>query len=100
MERTVSELLNGCFVNVDKPEGPTSHDVDIWMRKILFVEKTGHFGTLDPMVTGVLPIAVGKATRLLQYLKSGKEYVGIMRVHEEVPLKKIKEVIKKGFLGK
>ncbi len=96
----IQELLKGCFINIDKPEGPTSHDVDLWMRKILGVEKTGHFGTLDPMVTGVLPIAIGKATRLLQYFKAGKEYVGVMRIHEEIGLKKVKEVIKNQFKGK
>ena len=92
-------LLKGCFINVDKPEGPTSHSVDEWVMKILRVDKAGHFGTLDPMVTGVLPVAVGKATRLLQYLVSGKEYVGTMHFHEEVDLKTVEKAIKERFLG-
>lgn len=93
-------LLKGSFVNIDKPEGPTSHDVDLWLRKILKVEKTSHFGTLDPMVTGVLPIAVGKAVKLFQYFKSGKEYVGVMHFHEDIERGKVEEAIKRHFLGK
>lgn len=99
-DKDINDLLKGCFINIDKPEGPTSHDVDLWMRRILGVEKTGHFGTLDPMVTGVLPIAVGKATRLLQYLKSGKEYVGVMNIHENISLKDVRKAIKQHFTGK
>ena len=96
----VKKLLNGCFINADKPDGPTSHDVDLMVRKMLGVDKTGHFGTLDPMVTGVLPVAVGKATRLLQYLESGKEYAGVMNLHEEIPKKRVQEMIKKEFTGR
>ena len=99
MTTPVSELIKGCFINIDKPTGPTSHDVDIFMRRILEVEKTGHFGTLDPMVTGVLPIAVGKATRLLQYFEGGKEYVGVMDIHAEVTKKQVVDAIKKKFTG-
>jgi len=95
----IKTLINGCFINMDKPEEPTSHSVDEWVMKILHVDKAGHFGTLDPMVTGVLPIAVGKATRLLQYLVSGKEYVGTMHFHEEVDLKTVEKAIQEKFLG-
>ncbi|MBU2523479.1 MAG: RNA-guided pseudouridylation complex pseudouridine synthase subunit Cbf5 [Nanoarchaeota archaeon] len=95
----IKNLLNGCFINIDKPEEPTSHSVDEWVMKILHVDKAGHFGTLDPMVTGVLPIAVGKATKLLQYLVSGKEYVGTMHFHEEVDLKTVEKAIQEKFLG-
>ena len=92
-------LLKGCFINIDKPEGPTSHAVDEWVMNILKVDKAGHFGTLDPMITGVLLVAVGKATRMLQYLKSGKEYVGIMHFHEDVDPKKVEKAINEKFLG-
>ncbi len=95
----IKTLLSGCFINMDKPEEPTSHSVDEWVMKILHIDKAGHFGTLDPMVTGVLPIAVGKATRLLQYLVSGKEYVGVMNIHEEVDLKTVEKAINDKFLG-
>ena len=62
---------------VDKPGGLTSHDVVSAVRRALGIRKVGHLGTLDPMATGVLPIVVGKATRLARYLPtSPKEYVG------------------------
>lgn len=88
------------FINIDKPVGKTSHDVCDIIRKMLNIEKCGHAGTLDPQVSGVLPIAIGKATRLLRYLEHDKEYVGIMYMHEDVPLRTIKSAIKKHFLGK
>src|SRR5262245_1496913 len=68
------------ILNVDKPEGITSHDVVQIIRKRFSVSKTGHLGTLDPIATGVLPVAVGKATRFSQFLpNSPKEYAGVPR---------------------
>ena len=67
-------MLNAAFVNVDKPAGMTAHDVVARMRRILRIKQIGHAGTLDPMATGVLPIAVGKATRLLRFLDGKKVY--------------------------
>jgi len=62
---------------IDKPAGITSHDVVARVRKILHQRQVGHFGTLDPFATGVLPVSVGKATRFAQfYLKSRKSYEG------------------------
>jgi tRNA pseudouridine55 synthase len=62
---------------IDKPAGITSHDVVARVRKILHQHQVGHFGTLDPFATGVLPVSVGKATRFAQfYLKSRKAYEG------------------------
>lgn len=67
-------LPDGVLV-VDKPQGPTSHDVVAVARRALGVSRIGHTGTLDPMATGVLPLVVGKATRLAQYLTAGdKDY--------------------------
>lgn len=66
--------MNG-FLNVLKPPGMTAHDVVAAMRRKLGTRKIGHAGTLDPLAVGVLPLAVGHATRLLQYLRSGKEYL-------------------------
>lgn len=57
------------FVLVDKPRGPTSHDVVDRVRKIFGVRRVGHAGTLDPPATGLLVVAVGPATRLLRYLQ-------------------------------
>ena len=68
LHQTLDELLNCSFVVVDKPRGPSSHEVAAYARKILGVEKSGHSGTLDPNVSGVLPVGLGKATRLLPYV--------------------------------
>ena len=62
------------IINVNKPKGLTSHDVVSRLRKILKIKQIGHTGTLDPMATGVLPICVGKATKLIQYLDNSKAY--------------------------
>jgi tRNA pseudouridine55 synthase len=71
--------MNGILI-IDKPEGMTSHDVVLTIRKRFRSSKVGHFGTLDPMATGVLPIALGKATRLGQFISSSpKVYEGSMR---------------------
>jgi tRNA pseudouridine55 synthase len=71
--------MNGIFI-IDKPEGMTSHDVVQAIRKKFKTSKVGHHGTLDPMATGVLPVAIGKATRVLQFLSSSpKEYEGELR---------------------
>ncbi|MBI5803504.1 RNA-guided pseudouridylation complex pseudouridine synthase subunit Cbf5 [Candidatus Pacearchaeota archaeon] len=103
-EKTIKELLEFSIINIDKPTNPTSFDVSDFVRKTLNdfgVKKTSHFGTLDPKVTGVLPIALNRACKLTGYfLGEDKEYVGIMRTHQEVSLEKIKEAIKEKFLGK
>jgi H/ACA ribonucleoprotein complex subunit 4 len=96
---SVEELLNNGLINLDKPSGPTSHQVVSWVKEILRVNKAGHGGTLDPGVTGVLPIAIGEATRALQVLlTAGKEYVGVMRVHEKKNEGEITEACE-GFIG-
>jgi len=87
------------MINLDKPSGPTSHQVDSWLKKMLEVEKVGHGGTLDPNATGILPIAIGDATRALQVLLSaGKEYVGVMKLHKKVDKKKILSICN-SFIG-
>jgi tRNA pseudouridine55 synthase len=63
------------FINIDKPEDWTSHDVVAKLRKILRYKKIGHTGTLDPFATGVLPIAIGAATRLIRFLSKNKAYI-------------------------
>ena len=71
---------NGFFV-IDKPQGLTSHDVVQAVRSHLSIRRVGHLGTLDPMATGVLPLAVGKATRLIQFLIGAlKVYRGTIRL--------------------
>ena len=96
----MNENLNGLII-LDKPSNYDSHQVTRLIKGMLKVDKIGHGGTLDPKVTGVLVIGIGRATRLLEYtLKSGKEYMGIMRLHENISLKKLKDVIKNKFTGK
>src|SRR3989344_4089913 len=100
-KKTIIELLEFGIINIDKPSGPTSFDVSDFVRKKLDLRKTSHFGTLDPKVTGVLPIALNRACKLTGFfVGENKEYVGIMRFHEEVSLENIKKVIKTKFLGK
>ncbi len=68
------------FLNVNKPAGMTSHDVVDEIRRLVPGEKVGHTGTLDPEATGVLPIAIGKATKVIQFLEKSKEYQATMRL--------------------
>jgi len=99
MKRSIEELLNFGVVIIDKPKGPTSHQVSAWVRDILHVKKTGHAGTLDPKVTGVLPIALNKATKIINILHMvPKEYVGIMHLHKGISPEKVKKVMKE-FTG-
>ena len=62
------------FLNVNKPIGMTSHDVIAVLRKICKIKQIGHTGTLDPMASGVLPVAIGKASRLIEFLQENKAY--------------------------
>jgi len=98
--RNIETLLQHGVINLDKPSGPTSHEIVAWVRKILDVSNVGHGGTLDPKVTGVLPCALGKATRVLSaLLNAGKEYVGVLYLHSLEKQKKIEKIFKL-FTGK
>lgn len=103
-KKPLKELLNFCIVNLDKPSGPTSFTVSEFVKNSFSkygVKKTSHFGTLDPKVTGVLPVAVGRACKLTGYfLGHDKTYVGILRTHEKQEIKKLQEIINKNFVGK
>ena len=68
------------FLVLDKPAGLTSHDCVSRVRRAYGLRRVGHGGTLDPAVTGVLPIALGPATRLLPYLGGGKSYRGVIQL--------------------
>jgi len=73
------ECVDGVLI-IDKPSGWTSHDVVAKIRNLTKIKKVGHTGTLDPFATGVLPLTLGKATRLTNYfLSSDKVYHGVMR---------------------
>lgn len=93
-ERPIEEYIRKGAVNLDKPGGPTSHEVTSWVKKILTLDKAGHSGTLDPNVTGLLPIMLGEATKAVDaLLTAGKEYVCLMKLHSEVPEKRIRSVL-------
>jgi len=68
------------FLVINKEKGCTSHDCVKQIRKLLNTKKVGHTGTLDPEVTGTLPIAIGTATRFIQYLPQGKTYIGQIKL--------------------
>lgn len=75
--------MNGVLV-VDKPSGPTSHDVVMAVKNKLKAKKVGHIGTLDPLATGVLPLCINDATRLVRFLEDGKkEYLATIKLGEE-----------------
>ncbi len=91
-ERPLDLHINLGCINLDKPPGPTSHEVVAWVKRILEIESAGHSGTLDPKVTGILPTMLGDSTRVVETLLSaGKEYVCLMRVHATLPRKRIIE---------
>jgi H/ACA ribonucleoprotein complex subunit 4 len=98
-ERPIDELLKNGVINLDKPSGPSSHQVSSWVKGIFGIEKAGHGGTLDPNVTGVLPVSLQDATKALYALLHGeKEYVCAMRIHKEVQSDRILWTLK-DFVG-
>jgi H/ACA ribonucleoprotein complex subunit 4 len=81
-ERPIHILFDYGLILIDKPSGPTSHEVASWVKKILNIEKSGHSGTLDPGATGLLPMGLGESTKALSILLLGpKEYYTIARIH-------------------
>jgi H/ACA ribonucleoprotein complex subunit 4 len=81
-ERPIPILFDYGLILIDKPSGPTSHEVASWVKKILNIEKSGHSGTLDPGATGLLPMGLGESTKALSILLLGpKEYYTIARIH-------------------
>lgn len=98
--KTTEELINFGIINIDKPNGPTSFSISDYVRKSLSLNKTSHMGTLDPAVSGVLPVALGRACRLSEYLMHrNKVYIGIMRLHKLIEKKELEKTIEK-FVGK
>ncbi len=94
-KRQIRDYINMGVVNIDKPSGPTSHEVVAWVKKILNLRIAGHSGTLDPRVSGVLPVMLGDATKAVgALLEAGKEYVCALRLHGQVPEKKVRETFR------
>ena len=99
-DRTVGELLSFGVIAMDKPSGPTSHQATAWARDALHVQHIGHGGTLDPYVSGVLPICLGKAVRLTDLvLSSDKQYVATMRLRGDRPEERVRDVMSR-FQGR
>ena len=100
-ERTVEQLLNAGIIVLNKPAGPTSHQVAEYVKNILKIKKAGHGGTLDPAVSGVLVIMLNNATRIGNtMLTAGKEYICLMHLHKDnVTDEELQKAIKK-FTGK
>jgi H/ACA ribonucleoprotein complex subunit 4 len=93
-ERSFRDYLRFGVINLDKPPGPSSHEVTAWVKRILTVGHAGHGGTLDPKVSGVLPVALEDATKVVQaLLLSGKEYVCVMRLHGEASEDRVRAVL-------
>ncbi len=93
-ERSAKQYIKFGTINLDKPAGPTSHEVAAWVKKIMKLEAIGHGGTLDPKVTGVLPITLEESTKMVQaLLYSGKEYVCVLKLHGDVDESRIKPVL-------
>lgn len=89
-QRPIGDLLNHGLIALDKQSGPSSHQIVSWVRKILNQDKAGHSGTLDPGVTGLLPIGLGQATKALPiFLFGPKEYVVVARFHDTVDLERL-----------
>jgi len=100
-ERSIEELIECCMIIVDKHEGPTSHQISLWIKEIFNAKKVGHIGTLDPKVTGVLPVLLNDAVKTAPlFQKLEKEYVGVMHLHKNFEIGKLKEIISKKFIGK
>ncbi|HUR70184.1 MAG TPA: RNA-guided pseudouridylation complex pseudouridine synthase subunit Cbf5 [Candidatus Thermoplasmatota archaeon] len=93
-KRSIESHLRLGVINLDKPAGPTSHQVVAWLKTALGVSKAGHGGTLDPNVTGVLPIAILDATKVVRtLLEAPKEYVTVLEMQRDVDPVRLKQVI-------
>jgi H/ACA ribonucleoprotein complex subunit 4 len=92
--RSVEQRLAAGFILLDKPAGPTSHQVASWARDLFGLERLGHGGTLDPFATGVLPLMAGKAMKVTKkILNHRKSYVCVFRFAEEPDEVKLHKVM-------
>jgi len=98
-DRPLDILLDYGILLLDKPSGPTSHELVAWTKRILGITKAGHSGTLDPGTTGLLPIGLGDATKALSILLFGpKEYYAVARIHQQKDIDQIDNLLKE-FTG-
>ena len=95
-QQTSEPDFSSGFILIDKPHGPTSHQITAWIRDSLGLKRLGHGGTLDPFATGVLPMMYGKAVRLTSMiLEHDKEYIALFRFSSEIDEGNIKNCIKR-----
>ena len=95
-ERPLEQLLKSGVIVVEKPRGPTSHQLTAWARDLLGISKIGHGGTLDPFATGLLTLLLGKATRLTDIvLRGDKTYAGVLRFGRPVDELELEELLSK-----
>ena len=93
-ERPLEQHIRLGVVPLDKPPGPTSHEVVAWVKRMFGLTKAGHGGTLDPKVTGVLPVALEEATKVIGLVvHTGKEYMCVMQLHHPVPEPELRRVL-------
>ena len=98
-QRSVEQLLESSVIVINKQSGPSSHQVAAWLRDSFELELTGHGGTLDPDVTGVLPITIGKSSKAIKVLQeSSKEYICLLELSKSFSQDKIQSVLNK-FIG-
>ena len=97
--RPVELLLEYGLIMVDKPAGPSSHEVVAWIKKILGIRTAGHSGTLDPGTTGLLPVGLGEGTKALSVLLLGpKEYYALARIHSSINEASLQAIVRE-FTG-
>jgi H/ACA ribonucleoprotein complex subunit 4 len=91
--RSVEQLLESSVVVINKQAGPSSHQVAAWLRDSFELKQTGHGGTLDPNVTGVLPISIGRASKAIKVMQeSPKEYICLMKHNIKVDEKSVQKM--------
>ena len=94
-ERDIGELIRLGVINVDKHPNPTSQEIVAYIKRIFNLAKAGHSGTLDPSVSGILPVALEDATKITEaLLTAGKEYVCIMHLHDTVDEYNVRSILK------
>jgi len=100
LEKKLKEKYQNSLILIDKKAGITSHDEVYNLRKIFKIKKIGHSGTLDPKVTGLLVMGIGKGTKILEYmLLSEKRYIAEFIFHKKIEKKDFQKVLEK-FIGK
>ena len=93
---SIEQRLASGFILLDKPPGPTSHQIASWVRDLLGLERLGRGGTLDPFATGVLPLMAGKSMKLTKgILKTDKTYIAVLKFAQETKAEALNEVIDK-----